>query len=117
MTATTKVMVVVLLTGCPLYGQPMASNSVTPIYDQPASRMATEPVPLNTNPYLVPANRNPYFDDPPARVEGVPTGNPEIPAGIASPSTGPGNLSTSGGSGFTGGIGNSGTDGMRGSGD
>lgn len=83
MTNTKKAFLIVLLAGCPLYGQPMTPVSVAPIYDQPANRMGTEPVPLNTNPYLAPAHRNPYFDDPSTRVEGIPTGNPDIPTGVS----------------------------------
>jgi hypothetical protein len=78
MTNTKKALFIVLLTAYPLYGEAGALAPVVPIYDQPASRMGSEPVPLNTNPYLVPANRNPYFDDPSMRTEGVPTGNPEL---------------------------------------
>ena len=121
MIKTMKSAPVLLLIAYPLYGQSGASAPVVPVYDQPESRVATEPVPRNTKPYLVPANRNPYFDDPPMRVEGVPTGNPEIPAGVPHPSvtpaSGPANDPDSGTSSYTGGIGRNGTDGIRGSGD
>jgi len=123
MSITTKVALVLLLTTYPLYGQSMESvppTPVTPAYDQPESRMATEPVPRTTDPNLVPANRNPYFDDPSTHVEGVPTGNPE-PSGVFNPTantvSGPVSDPDSGAAGFSGGISRSGTDGIRGSGD
>jgi hypothetical protein len=70
---------ILLLWSLLLLSSAVATQAAEPLYNQPSNQLQqTQPVPRTADPALVPANRNPYFDDPAVHVEGVPTGNPDI---------------------------------------